>query len=106
MSGEYQRLKYIVKELISILNTRRVTKGEIKILKDDIINYIKTIDDDIEIEPVFQSEHNTQFGNWKYKYECPECEVEFYREEHNLFGYGCNDCRRRAHEYNRKELFY
>ena len=106
MSGEYQRLKYIVKELISILNTSRVTKGEIKILKDDIINYIKTIDDDIEIEPVFQSEHDREFGYWKYKYDCPDCDVEFYRKEHNLVCYRCNNCRRREHEYNRKELFY
>jgi DUF971 family protein len=70
------------------------------------LDYIKTIDYGIEIEPVFQSEHETECYDWKYKYDCPECDVEFYRKEHNLCGYLCNNCRRRAHEYNRKELFY
>jgi hypothetical protein len=105
--SDFKRLIYIVKELDDLLvGSGKICKTPIKILKEDILRYFKDKDYGIEIDSVYQSERRTECSDWKYKYECPICDVDFYRKEHNLFGYLCNECRRKEHDDNRKELFF
>ena len=104
--SDFKRLIYIAKELDNLLvGSGKICKSPMKELKADIIRYLKDVDYGIEIDSIYQSEMRRECYDWKYKYDCPKCDVEFYRKEHNLFGYLCNECRRKEHNEKRIELF-